>query len=164
MNDKQFATTMMTIIGVLIAFTIVIIVIANILMPGSDYSQDSLVQGNIEDRIKPVGTLAIAGITPVNVADSNNTNVDAILASADSNKSADELYTACAACHNAGVLNAPKLGDKAAWASRISKGVDVLYANALNGTANGMPPKGGRVDYSDDDIKKVVDYMLESVK
>ena len=30
-------------------------------------------------------------------------------------KSAEDLYTACAACHNSGVLNAPKLGDKAGW-------------------------------------------------
>ncbi len=163
MNDNQFATTMMTIIGVLIAFTVVIMIIANFLIPGSDFSEDRLVRGNIEDRIKPVGTLAIAGITPVKVADSNDTNVDAILATADSAKSADELYTACAACHNAGVLNAPKLGDKAGWESRLAKGVDALYASAINGIG-AMPAKGGRADYSDDDIKKVVDYMLESVK
>ncbi len=162
MNDKQFATTMMTIIGVLIAFTIVIIVIANILMPGSDYSQDSLVQGNIEDRIKPVGELAVAGMTPVNASDASaDASTDNTVASA--SKSAEDLYTACAACHDSGVLNAPKIGDKAGWTARVSKGADALYSSAINGIG-AMPAKGGRADYSDDEIKKVVDYMLESVQ
>ena len=164
MNDNQFATTMMTILGVLVALTVLILIVANILMPGADYSQDSLVQSSIEDRIKPAGTLAIAGVTPVNTSevDTGDTNVAATDASA--SKSPADLYTACAVCHDSGVLNAPKLGDKAGWSARIGKGADALYSSAINGTTNGMPPKGGRADFSDDDIKKVVDYMLESVQ
>jgi cytochrome c5 len=160
-KDNQFATTLMTIVGVLVALTVVILVISNTLT-STDYSQDSLVQGNIEERIKPVGTLAIAGVTPVNAtAGTDDTNV-AVNDTAAS-KSAADLYTGCAACHDSGVLNAPKLGDKAGWSTRIGKGVDALYASAINGIG-GMPAKGGRADYSDDDVKKVVDYMLESVK
>lgn len=159
MNDNQFATTLMTIMGVLIALTVFLIIIANILMPGDDYSGDSLVQGSVEERVKPIGVLAIAGVTPVNASEgSTDTNV-----AANTSKSPADLYTACAACHDSGVLNAPKLGDKAGWSTRLSKGVDTLYANAINGIG-GMPAKGGRADYSDEDIKTVVDYMLESVK
>ena len=163
MNDNQFATTMMTILGVLVALTVVIMIVANVLMPGADYSSDSLVQGSIEDRIKPTGTLAIAGVTPVNASagDANVASNDADDTGA--SKTAAELYTGCAACHDAGVLNAPKLGDKTGWSARLGKGVDALYSSAINGIG-GMPAKGGRADYSDDDIKKVVDYMLESVK
>ena len=47
--------------------------------------------------------------------------------------------------------------------SRVAKGADALYSSAISGIGT-MPAKGGRADYSDDDIKKVVDYMLESVK
>ena len=37
----------------------------------------------------------------------------------------EETYKAtCAACHDAGVAGAPKLGDKAAWAPRIKAGKD----------------------------------------
>jgi cytochrome c5 len=164
-NDNQFATTMMTILGVLIALTVLIMVIANILMPGSNYSQDKLVQGSIEDRIKPVGTVAIAGVTPVNANEGGGAAGETTVATNDAtvNKTAEELYTACAACHNSGVLNAPKLGDKASWAPHVAKGKDTLYHNAINGL-NAMPAKGGRADYSDDDIMKVVDYMLESVQ
>lgn len=159
MNDNQFATTMMTILGVLVALTVIIIIVANVLMPGTDYSDDSLVQSSLEERIKPAGTLAIAGVTPV------NTNVAAndAGASVGASKTAAELYTGCAACHDAGVLNAPKLGDKAGWTARLGKGTEALYSSAINGIG-GMPAKGGRADYSDDDIKKVVDYMLESVQ
>ncbi len=164
MKDNQFATTLMTIVGVLIALTVIILVISNTLT-STDYYEDSLVQGNIEDRIQPVGTLAIAGVTPVNASEGNEGSADTNVAANDTgaSKSAEDLYTACAACHNAGVLNAPKLGDKAGWGPRLAKGEDALYSSAINGIGT-MPAKGGRADYSDDDIKKVVDYMLESVK
>ncbi len=70
---------------------------------------------------------------------------------------------ACGACHDAGVANSPKLGDKAAWAPRIAKGVDSLYETALKGKG-AMPAKGGRSDLSDDAVKVVVDYMISKAK
>jgi len=73
------------------------------------------------------------------------------------------LYTAtCAACHDAGVMNAPKLGDKTAWAPRLAAGVDGLTASAIKGK-NMMPPKGGSAA-SDDEIKAVVTYMVGKAK
>ncbi len=36
----------------------------------------------------------------------------------------------CAACHGSGVLNAPKLGDKAKWAPLIAEGQATLTAHA----------------------------------
>jgi cytochrome c5 len=72
----------------------------------------------------------------------------------------EQVYTTtCLACHGAGVLGAPKFGDKAAWAPRIAKGVDILHKNALNGL-NLMPPKGGNAALSEDDLKAAVDYMV----
>ena len=72
----------------------------------------------------------------------------------------EQVYTAtCLACHGAGVLGAPKFGDKAAWAPRIAKGIDTLHTNALNGF-NMMPPKGGNASLSDSDLKSAVDYMV----
>ena len=69
----------------------------------------------------------------------------------------------CFACHGTGAAGAPKLGDKGAWAPRVAQGIDTLYDHALNGF-NAMPPKGTCMDCSDDTIKIVVDYMVESVK
>lgn len=73
------------------------------------------------------------------------------------------LYTqACAACHVAGVANAPKLGDKAAWAPRVALGIDALTASVIKGKG-AMPPRGGSTG-SDADIKAVVQYMVSTVK
>lgn len=77
---------------------------------------------------------------------------------------APALYTnVCSACHIAGVANAPKIGDKAAWAPRLAAGVEGLTASVLKGKG-AMPPKGGAAAASDAEIKAVVDYMVASVK
>ena len=76
---------------------------------------------------------------------------------------APALYTSlCSACHVAGVANAPKLGDKAAWAPRLAAGVDGLTASVIKGKG-AMPPKGGSAA-SDAEIKEAVAYMLSTVK
>ncbi len=74
------------------------------------------------------------------------------------------LYTqVCQACHLAGIANAPKLGDKAAWAPRLAGGVDGLTNSVIAGKGV-MPPKGGAATATDAQIKEVVAYMLASVK
>jgi cytochrome c5 len=66
---------------------------------------------------------------------------------------------ACFVCHGTGAAGAPKLGDKAAWEARIAQGMDTLNLHAINGKG-AMPPKGGRMDLSDDDIKAAVAYIV----
>ena len=68
----------------------------------------------------------------------------------------------CSVCHATDAMGAPAVGDKAAWASTLKKGLDAVIANTLNGV-NGMPPRGGS-SLSDDELKEVVDYMIESSK
>ncbi len=82
------------------------------------------------------------------------------IADGEGKKTYDE---ACGVCHNAGVANAPKLGDKAAWAPRITTGIDAIYKVAIEGRG-AMPAKGGRADISDDAVKAAVDYMIEQSK
>ena len=75
-----------------------------------------------------------------------------------------EIYNqSCAMCHAAGLANAPKLGDKAAWEPRLKAGKDGLVQSALKGKG-AMPAKGGAADLSDAEIKATVDYMLGKVK
>ena len=69
----------------------------------------------------------------------------------------------CAVCHAAGVAGAPKLTDKAAWAPRIAKGKDALYASSLKGKG-AMPAKGGNPSLADADVKAAVDYMVGQTK
>ncbi len=65
----------------------------------------------------------------------------------------------CVSCHGAGVLGAPKFGDKAAWGPRIAQGKDTLYTHALNGFKM-MPPRGGNAALKDEEVKAAIDYMV----
>ncbi|CAH2771998.1 MAG: Cytochrome c5 [uncultured Caballeronia sp.] len=83
--------------------------------------------------------------------------------SADASQAGKALYTqVCQACHAAGVLNAPKYGDKDAWTPRLKEPIDTVYNYALHGKG-AMPPKGGS-NASDADVKAAVDYMVAAVK
>jgi cytochrome c5 len=76
----------------------------------------------------------------------------------------EQVYNAaCLACHGAGVGGAPKFGDAGAWGPRVAQGKATLTQHALQGyqgKAGYMPPKGGRVDLSDDEIIAAVDFMV----
>jgi cytochrome c5 len=69
----------------------------------------------------------------------------------------------CVMCHGAGVANAPKFGDKKAWAMHLMRGTDELYQSALKGKG-AMPPRGANLTLSDAEVKAAVDYMLGAVK
>jgi cytochrome c len=69
----------------------------------------------------------------------------------------------CKVCHETDAMGAPAVGDKAAWAAALEKGIDQVYHNAINGI-NGMPPKGGAMDLTDAQMNEVVDYMVEASK
>jgi cytochrome c5 len=69
----------------------------------------------------------------------------------------------CSACHATGVAGAPKLGDKAAWAPRIAKGIDALLQSAINGK-NAMPPRGTCASCSDAELKAAIEYMVSKAQ
>lgn len=72
-----------------------------------------------------------------------------------------EIYgKACAACHNQGVLGAPKIGDKAVWAPLIKLNMDVLFTRAINGYGD-HPSKGACQECSDADIIAATKYMVQ---
>lgn len=82
------------------------------------------------------------------------------LAGAADNAKAEAAYKAtCMSCHGAGVLGAPKVGDKTAWKPRLAKGKATVYTNAINGFKM-MPPRGGNPALKDDEVKAVVDFMV----
>lgn len=73
----------------------------------------------------------------------------------------------CSACHAAGVAGAPKLADKADWQPRIAQGMDVLYEHSIKGYQGKkgfMPPKGGNMSLSDEQVKAAVEYMVAQAK
>lgn len=67
----------------------------------------------------------------------------------------------CASCHGAGVLNAPKLGDKAKWAPLIAEGQVTLTAHGYVGV-RAMPPKGGSPNLSVEGFADALVYMVNN--
>lgn len=65
----------------------------------------------------------------------------------------------CTACHTAGILNAPKIDDKAAWEPRAAKGLSGLLASSTTGL-NQMPAKGGDPSLTEQELSEAITYML----
>lgn len=77
---------------------------------------------------------------------------------------AEQKYMAsCFACHSTGAAGAPKVGAgmSAEWEPRLEKGLDAVVQNAINGV-NTMPAKGLCFDCSDEDLRAIVEYMVDS--
>jgi cytochrome c5 len=92
-------------------------------------------------RIQPVGKLEFGAAGAAGAA-----------------KSAEDIVKeTCAACHQAGVANAPKLADKAAWAPRLKQGLNGLLASVVKGKG-AMPPRAG-TSFSDDELASAVVLM-----
>lgn len=127
----------------------------------------------IEERIKPVGRVRVAGVDDIAEVERALAEPGAAAAAAstadlstlepDLSRGQQVFDSACTACHGAGIAGAPKLGDAVAWEARLPKGLDQLVGNAINGyqgQSGMMPAKGGNAALSDADIKHAVAYMV----
>jgi cytochrome c5 len=77
-------------------------------------------------------------------------------------KSGEDVYKAvCSMCHAAGLMNAPKFGDKAQWEPRVKQGYDTLVSHAINGVRT-MPAKGGNPALSDAEVAAAVKHMANA--
>ncbi|MEO8143133.1 MAG: c-type cytochrome [Betaproteobacteria bacterium] len=94
----------------------------------------------VSARIQPVGKVEFAA------------------AGATATKSGEEsVKEVCAACHQAGVANAPKLGDKAAWAPRLKQGLAGLLQSVINGKG-AMAPRAG-TSLTDQELASAIVFM-----
>ena len=114
---------------------------------------------NLIARIAPQGKVCFEG-------QECDITIAASLGAADPNQPREGkvIYEGvCHTCHAAGLLGAPKFGDKGAWGARIGKGTATLHQHALQGF-NAMPAKGGNADLLDVEVTDAVDYMVENAK
>lgn len=146
-NDTAFLRMFLMILGALLAFTFVILILANMIIGAveEERGEDPRQRAAVAERIKPVGSVNVAAADAAPAAPKSGAEVVAV---------------ACNSCHGAGVLGAPKIGDKAAWSQRMAAegGVDGLTASAIKGKG-GMPPKGGAM-VSDAEIRAAIEEML----
>jgi cytochrome c5 len=157
MNDKQFTTFFLGVMGILLVIFFTIFFIAQIVAPETKKT-DSFTTNAVISRIEPVGKLNYSDTEILEVHSKSE------LVKTDLYSTGEEVYNAvCQSCHAQGVMNSPKYADKAAWQKRLSKGKDKLYYNAINGIG-AMPAKGGRPDLDDKYIEMSVDYIIQSVE
>jgi cytochrome c5 len=64
----------------------------------------------------------------------------------------------CAMCHVRGEGGAPKIGDTAAWTTRLAQGEDVVLQHAIDGF-NNMPPLGYCMDCEREDLRAYIHFM-----
>lgn len=165
MDNKKEDNVFYAFIGIVILVLLILVSTILLVRPtGPGKNGDLMTDKEIEVRTLPYGTIQIANTkaatstpaaTTMPTIPQATTPVEATAEIADG----ESLYAACSACHNTGAAGAPKLGDTAAWKPRIETGFDTLLTNALNGKGN-MPPKGGRMDLSNAQIKAIIEYMV----
>ncbi len=169
MTDSQFARTFSMMIFCLVVLTVVLITLGIVIGGSIDdklkAQSEAYTQSVIAERTMPVGQLNVGELEPAQeVAQVEQT----VQVAAAEGKSGQEVYdTACFICHATGVTGAPKPGDVDNWKPRIEQGVDLLYSNAINGYQGQfgiMPPKGGNLLLTDDEVKAAVDYLVELIE
>ena len=146
-NDSAFLRMFLFILGALVAFSIIIMFVAGSVTDGLDAkrSGDSRLQAEVAKRIAPVGEVEVASASAAPAAP----------------KSGEQVVTeSCNACHATGALEAPKVGDGAAWGARMAGGLDALVQSAIAGKG-AMPPRGGAMTLSDEEIRGAVEHMLK---
>jgi len=158
--DDHFLDNFTLVIGILIGIAVGIFFIASSLAEAqaNALQQDPAYQNLVMARLAPAGKAIADGEARPAAANPSPAAAAAPL-------SGPAVYdSACAACHGQGIGGAPRVGDAAAWAPRIAQGQELLAERALQGftgAAGYMPPKGGRVDLSDEEILAAVAHMLD---
>jgi cytochrome c5 len=121
-----------------------IILLVQLVTSGREADPNALKPEAVAQRIQPVGHVEFGGAGGGGTAGA---------------RSGEEVVkSTCAACHQAGVAGAPKIGDKAQWGPRIKQGLPALLQTALKGKG-AMPPKGGNASLTDDEVARGVVYM-----
>lgn len=86
-----------------------------------------------------------------------------INAAEDESFDAEQTYQAtCFACHGTGAAHSPEVGDQIEWEIRMEKGMDTLVQNTIAGLNGIMPPRGLCANCSDEQLRAIVEFMVES--
>lgn len=144
--DKSVVTTSVTLLSALVLLATVLFLVAALIGVVNSVAPDdgSRKQTAVLDRIQPVARVSTALPKPAGEV----------------KMTGQEVYNkVCAACHAAGVLGAPKIGDKTLWEPRFAQGLDTLVTHAVTGI-RAMPAKGGDPSLTETHIKDSIIYML----
>ncbi len=166
-HDRQFIQTFSAVLAGLVAFTVVIIVLA-LIIHNREYEGDTSAarQAAIEERLQRVAdvyageTGRAAAREAAEEAAAESEQAVAFEGSTDG----EMIYSrVCAACHDSGTAGAPRLVADEMGQRLDDKGRETLVSNAIDGI-NAMPARGGRNDLSDEQVAASVDHMLDQTE
>ena len=115
---------------------------------------DDVSRQEIAERIAPVGSVCKEG-------EDCAANIGAVASAPSEPRSGEAVFNKfCTACHTPGLLGAPKKGDTAGWAKRISAtgSYSKLLQQAYAGVGS-MPPKGTCMNCSEEEFGNAMEYM-----
>jgi len=144
-HESFIKTPQQLVVVVLLAFLVPIIgilVVVQLVLsrPGAD--PNALAPEAVAARIQPVARVEIGPPT----------------AAPGARAAADIVKSTCAACHQTGAANAPKLANAEDWAPRIKTGVTALVQSVIKGKG-AMPPKAGDPSLTEGEIHNAVVLM-----
>jgi len=141
-EDATFFKNFALVVGALVALAVIFGIIAGLVSrdynPGQEELRSELARQAVLDRLAPLASVEVAGAAGSQSAAAPLTGEEVVA-------------QACAACHNAGVAEAPLTGDTVAWRVRYDLGMDLLMASVINGKG-AMPARAGYPNLTDDEI------------
>jgi cytochrome c len=138
---------------------------ANFYMDDRPDTSNTRCMKNCKDPKKIIVVESLRGITPEQEASESSATASTPKLSAAAIEGKATYTSSCVVCHGSGVAGAPKLDDKESWAKRLEQGMDTVVKHAIDGYMgeNGMmPPKGGNLTLTDEQVKNAVQYMVEA--
>ena len=159
-DDRTFIRKFGGIIIGLILITVVIFILASSLRDESGMPESSSRQALVEKRISPVSGVRVGEEGAAALAAAQPAPAEAAAEGGDEAIDGGQVYNSlCMTCHDAGVAGAPIKGSEDMAQRASEKGMETLVSNAINGI-NVMPPKGGNLSLSDEEVRAAVEFML----
>ena len=144
-HESFIKTPQQLVVVILLAFLVPIIgilLLVQLVLNRPSADPQALSPEAVSARVQPVARLEIG----------------APAAAPGARAAADIVKSTCAACHQTGAANAPKLGDAAAWAPRIKTGINAMVQSVIKGKG-AMPPKAGDASLTESEIHNAVVLM-----
>ena len=159
-TDSVFIRNVSIVIVILILFTFSIAFLARDVGFKDDTASNPSRETTTEERIQPVAGVYTGEAGAAAIEAAAVTSVTEMKVAFDGSLDAEMIYgSVCSVCHATGAAGAPIPGSPL-MVERAAKGADMLTQNAIKGL-NAMPARGGRADLSDEQVRVIVEYMIQ---